>query len=308
MPFSNIKVAVFDFDDTLAIHLNRYYLDDRKNSEETWLNFYIKAYTNPDFFYDEVEVCLAPESLKLLVSELRNNGAKIYLLTGMPCSLNFEAKKAFVHKYYGNDIECLSVMDQKTKITAMKVLQRLHSCSPEQILLVDDIPSNIGLAKDAGFSAALTTDVLGSVGVYFLEFHNTRPIPSPSLIDEFEEKMFHSFSKDFKDVFIKSNGGEPAVNSFFTYDLRADKTTGRALKKNRVIKRLLSFNKDDTENIWDATKMLEEKHGAFIPFATDCNGNYIVLNASNSVLFYDSNRDDFEFVAYSFSDFLSGLY
>lgn len=36
----NIKVAIFDFDDTLAIHKDREFLKHRAENEETYLNFF----------------------------------------------------------------------------------------------------------------------------------------------------------------------------------------------------------------------------------------------------------------------------
>lgn len=36
----NIKVAIFDFDDTLAIHKDKEFLKHRAENEETYLNFF----------------------------------------------------------------------------------------------------------------------------------------------------------------------------------------------------------------------------------------------------------------------------
>ena len=43
---NKIKVAVFDFDDTLAIHKDKNYIQRRKGSND----YYIQAYLHPDTF------------------------------------------------------------------------------------------------------------------------------------------------------------------------------------------------------------------------------------------------------------------
>lgn len=53
----NIKVAIFDFDDTLAIHKDRDFLKHRSENEETYLNFYLNAYLNLENFYENIESC-----------------------------------------------------------------------------------------------------------------------------------------------------------------------------------------------------------------------------------------------------------
>ena len=48
---NKIKVAVFDFDDTLAIHKDKNYIQRRKGSND----YYIQAYLHPDTFYETIE-------------------------------------------------------------------------------------------------------------------------------------------------------------------------------------------------------------------------------------------------------------
>lgn len=44
----NIKIVIFDFDDTLAIHKDKDYSKHRRESENKYLNYYLNAYQNPD--------------------------------------------------------------------------------------------------------------------------------------------------------------------------------------------------------------------------------------------------------------------
>ena len=47
----NIKVAIFDFDDTLAINEDKEFLNHRSKNEETYLNYYLNVYLKPEIFY-----------------------------------------------------------------------------------------------------------------------------------------------------------------------------------------------------------------------------------------------------------------
>ena len=46
----NIRVVIFDFDDTLALYVDKNFCKHRRESEEKYLNYYLKAYQNPDTF------------------------------------------------------------------------------------------------------------------------------------------------------------------------------------------------------------------------------------------------------------------
>lgn len=47
----NIKVAIFDFDVTLAINEDKEFLNHRSKNEETYLNYYLNVYLAPEIFY-----------------------------------------------------------------------------------------------------------------------------------------------------------------------------------------------------------------------------------------------------------------
>ena len=85
---SNIKVVIFDFDDTLAIHKDRDFLKHRNESEDKRLGYYLNAYENPDTFYEEIEPCDRLENVYNFINELRKNNIKMYALSGMKFSFH----------------------------------------------------------------------------------------------------------------------------------------------------------------------------------------------------------------------------
>ncbi len=46
----NIKVVIFDFDRTLAIHKDKNFVKHRNENEDKKLNYYSSTYQNPDNF------------------------------------------------------------------------------------------------------------------------------------------------------------------------------------------------------------------------------------------------------------------
>ena len=156
---NNIKVAIFDFDDTLAIHRDKDYANKRNEDYNVFLDFYKNAYLNSDNFYDEIEVCDMSDSLYKFIDMLRKQGTKLYVLSGMKFSFQLKAKTNFVHKYYGNDIEVIMARSQEMKVDGVKVLQRINNCRLDEILFVDELKENIDRFKNMGINALLPSEV-----------------------------------------------------------------------------------------------------------------------------------------------------
>lgn len=155
----NIKVAIFDFDDTLAIHKDKNYIEQRNENEKNLLNYYLNAYLNPNSFYDSIEPCDISKSIFKLITILRKNNVKLYCVSGMKFSFHFKAKENFVHKYYGNDIEMISTKNQELKVDAVKIISKINNCDLNEILFIDDIENNITIFNKIGINALLPDDI-----------------------------------------------------------------------------------------------------------------------------------------------------
>lgn len=156
---NNIKVAIFDFDDTLAIHKDKDFLKHKNENEENFLNYYLNAYLNPDSFYETIEPCIMSDSLYKLISFFKNNDVKIYCVSGMRFSFHLKAKENFVHKYYDDNIEVISTRSQELKVEAVKIIKRINDCNLNEILFVDDIKENIIRFNNMGIHALLPNEV-----------------------------------------------------------------------------------------------------------------------------------------------------
>ena len=156
---NNIKVAIFDFDDTLAVHKDVEYKKHRNETEEKLLNYYLNAYLNPQKFYEIIEPCDMSTSILKLINILRKNNVKLYCVSGMKFSFHLKAKEYFIRKYYGDDIEVISSRNQELKIAATKIISKINNCKLNEVLFVDDIKENIINLNEAGINATLPDDV-----------------------------------------------------------------------------------------------------------------------------------------------------
>ena len=144
-----IKVAIFDFDETLALHKSLDYM--KTTDEDMFISYYVNAYNNPENFYEVVEPCIPNEDICKLISILRNKKIKIYYVSGM--------KRHFVHKFFDKDIEVFSSGSQTAKIDATKIIAKINNCKLNEILFIDDIKKNIRKLNKSGVCSIMVDDV-----------------------------------------------------------------------------------------------------------------------------------------------------
>ncbi len=156
---NNIKVVIFDFDDTLAIHKDKDFSKHRSESEENFVNFYLNAYSKPDCFYDEIEPCIKSEILYDFIEKLRKRKIKMYCLSGMKFSFHLKAKQSFINKHYGKDIEVISTSSQELKLKGVKIIQKINNCNLDEILFIDDRQDVIELLTQIGVKGISVEDI-----------------------------------------------------------------------------------------------------------------------------------------------------
>lgn len=92
---SNIKVAIFDFDETLAIHKDKEYLKHRNENEENLINYYLNAYLNPETFYETIEPCSISKKNTRTHKKIRNKRCKNLLCIRNEVFISFKSKRTF---------------------------------------------------------------------------------------------------------------------------------------------------------------------------------------------------------------------
>ena len=134
-----------------------------------------------------------------------------------------------------------------------------------------------------------------------INWRYVKPLEDQNLIEEFEYRVGYKFSDTFKKCVMENNGGRPSLSIFDTAKL-----------KERELKLLLSFNKNDKENIWNTNEWVESDVGFgknLIVFADDNFGNLICFDVSNdNVVFWNHETDTVEFIAKDFNTFFECLH
>lgn len=124
----------------------------------------------------------------------------------------------------------------------------------------------------------------------------SRPLNDPISIRQLEKKYAFSLSDDLVSCIISNNGGRPRPN---TIELRNG--------EENDVKLLLSYNDNDTENIYRVIEyFIDNYNGTLIPFAMDSSGNYYCEQGKRIVL-WTQNKEILP-VCNSFAQFLENLY
>ena len=132
----------------------------RNETEENYINFFSNAYVNPDIFYEEIEPCTRNEKLYNLINNLRKRNIKIYCLTVMKTSFHLKAKQVFINKYYGKDIDVISMASHELKLKGVKVLAKINNCCLDEILFIDDREYIIELLTQNGIKSILVDNIV----------------------------------------------------------------------------------------------------------------------------------------------------
>ena len=127
-----------------------------------------------------------------------------------------------------------------------------------------------------------------------MEYKYVKELEDVNNIKEIEEKYKVQIPQTLKDIIIKNNGGRPIANIFLTNN-----------KKEKMIKTLLSYNKEDKENVYIFTELFEK---GYIPFAIAEFGDVICVNSINDhVELYNHETDKMESICENVSTFFDIL-
>lgn len=130
-----------------------------------------------------------------------------------------------------------------------------------------------------------------------LNWKYVKTLKNEDSISIFEQVIGCEIPTDLKTCIINNNGGRPDKKIFDT-----------DLSQERVIKSLLSYNKDDLETVFDAYNVISKENKNLVPIASDPAGNYICFEKDTKVIvlwLHETNK--LEKIADNFTDFLSNL-
>lgn len=113
-------------------------------------------------------------------------------------------------------------------------------------------------------------------------------------VKEIEKLYGIELTDSLKALIFEANNGRPELDTF-------DTVSG----KGKQFKKILSYNKDDTENMYSCIDLFKDTK--LFPFGDDPAGNYICMDG-DKVVFFNHESGETEFVANSLKDFIYSLY
>lgn len=131
-----------------------------------------------------------------------------------------------------------------------------------------------------------------------MEWKYVKELKNYDNVNEFEKITNIKLPQDYIELIKKYNGARPSLKLFKTVS-----------GVEHVVKAILSYNKEDRENIFKTYDWIKEQLPInFVPIASDPAGNYICYNKDFELYYWEHETTNVEKIADSFSDFINNLY
>ena len=128
-----------------------------------------------------------------------------------------------------------------------------------------------------------------------MEWKYVKTLKDNSVFENIEKIYNVEIPTYLKELITKYNGGKPENTVFDTQQ-----------SKEKVLQRLISFNKEDKANIFIYEELLKQ---GYIPFAITEFGDIVCIKVENSnIELYIQEQDKFEYVCKSIDLFFDKLY
>ena len=126
-----------------------------------------------------------------------------------------------------------------------------------------------------------------------------KKLTSINNINKFEKDYGITLPDLLKKFIISNNGGRPNLDIIKTEE-----------GKEVEIKSLLSFNKEDIENIYNVIDYFKKEfNGELVPIASEPSGDYFCVDISKgSILYWEQETSKVIFISKNLNEFIDKLY
>lgn len=132
-----------------------------------------------------------------------------------------------------------------------------------------------------------------------MEWKRIKNLDDKSCLEKFQKEFGIEIPISLKHLILHYNGARPSEKLIKLEN-------GNVLE----VKMLLSYNEEDTENIYDCIEFFKKKYNnKILPFATEPSGNYFCMNLEDySIIYWIHEEDSIIKVSNSLKQFLQRLY
>ena len=146
-----VKLAIFDFDDTLAIRT------DHRAFTADQVKCYHKNVVSGDItVWDS---CIVSDAMHDFITMCVNKGIRTGLMSATESYIHMTLKHDWVLLKYGVDMENFCVGRIEHKASMLEYIAQANNLSNNEILLIDDLYSTLASASNLGFQCASPIEV-----------------------------------------------------------------------------------------------------------------------------------------------------
>ena len=153
----NLKMVLFDFDDTLAIHSHGHRISDHL------MKYMINVHSGSKELWNTSKPNL---QLKQFMDYLAYKNIPMGLISGVHDCKAAERKIEWVKENYGYSLENYCVSSQEQKMIELTTIAEVNGLHESQIALVDDYYENLGNAEKMGFTTFSPMEIVNLVNCF----------------------------------------------------------------------------------------------------------------------------------------------
>ena len=152
---SKVKVAFFDFDDTLCVHR---YLNVNRPTRDEWDKAIV---TGSKDWYSNTKYCVPQPAIQAFVHTMAKNNVVCHCLTWSELNLLEGARRKFLDEHYDKIIDKIYITGSRDgKLKVMDKYVNLLGYKPEELLLIEDHPVTIDECRKAGYSVLTVSELV----------------------------------------------------------------------------------------------------------------------------------------------------
>ena len=151
--YDKIKIVLFDFDDTLAVHS-----EHKEYNERTRMTYDVNMLKgNTEYFSER---CKKSRAMEKFITKLQKDGKKLALISQVETTSSGNCKIIWAETQYNAKFINCCVSLRKLKVDMLKVVAETFTYLPENILIVDDHCKTLSEAQKAGFQSCTPIEVV----------------------------------------------------------------------------------------------------------------------------------------------------
>lgn len=154
LDIKKIKIIMWDFDDTLCFHS-----DHTSSLDEFDTKYNVDVLLGKDVY----TTCSINNSIKRFIDYAKKKNKHQGLISGTTSYIHMINKKNWIKEHYDIELENYCVSSQEMKLGMLIAVAKVFGYARDEILLVDDMCSNLERAADNGFQAASPVEVINFV-------------------------------------------------------------------------------------------------------------------------------------------------